>query len=262
MITKSQLKDAIYHIDSSWYLGDRSGFLHSENEPATGILKKNYAAIKTEILNNFDATLIHLKTNYTPYSADTSGWKSINFYTYFLKYPDNCKKFPVINSIVNQIPNKCMAMISVLEPGAKIAPHIGDTDGIDRHHLGIKIPSEDSSLVGLQIKRETRHWSEGEVLSFCNMHRHRAWNLTNEYRVVLIVDTIRSDLISKQYDVAAKTLAVIAMKHIARQTPALKSIPKWLIRTIHTIFAATFKLILFIERKIGIHFMAITGRDN
>jgi len=148
-----------------------------------------------------------------------------------------------------------MAMISVMEPGTEIPPHIGDTDGIIRHHLGVSVPIEDPKQVGIKIKSETRGWREGEVLSFCNVHRHCAWNRSSQYRIVLIVDTIREEFIDRKYEIAGNTLAVIAMKQFATKAKFLKKMPFWLMKTFQIIFSYLFRIILYVERKFGMHLM-------
>ena len=44
-----------------------------------------------------------IKANFTPYAYEEKGWRTINLYSYFLRYEDNCKKFPVVDSVVREL---------------------------------------------------------------------------------------------------------------------------------------------------------------
>lgn len=140
---------------------------------------ENYAEIQTEVLNYYDAMQENFTPTYGYEDKPNFGWKSLSLYVYFLKSRSVCRSFPVTDSIVSQIPGMCGASISVLEGKSKIFPHIGDTDGIIRYHLGLRVPAGLPEL-GFQVKSEMRAWGNGEVLSFCTVHRHKAWNNTDQ----------------------------------------------------------------------------------
>jgi aspartyl/asparaginyl beta-hydroxylase (cupin superfamily) len=74
---------------------------------------------------------------------------------------------------------------SVFEPGAKLGLHINNDPYMYRAHLGIRVPQGD---VRFKVCDETVSWREGELLVFTPTNPHTAWNLSDEPRVVLIVD--------------------------------------------------------------------------
>ena len=155
-----------YYISDGWYKGDAPNF-YAEDEFSTGaVLEKNFLVIKNEILQFYQQHKDEIKANFTPYNYIESGWKTINLYSYFLKYPKACSHFPNLDAIVNTIPGMCLAQIAVLEPNTRIKAHIGDTDAIVRTHMGIRIPGEYPDL-GLRIRNEERGWQEGKTFSFC-----------------------------------------------------------------------------------------------
>lgn len=83
------------------------------------------------------------------------------------------------------------AGFSLLRPGVRIKPHIGYTADVLRLHLGVVVPCEDSSKVGLRVGEQTRGWSEGRTELFDDTQEHEAWNTSALARVVLLVDVLR-----------------------------------------------------------------------
>lgn len=79
---------------------------------------------------------------------------------------------------------------SIMQPGAYIRPHVGKRDYV-RHQLGLIIPSNDHKVVGLEANGVEYSYEEGKVFTFDNLHKHSAWNYSDDIRVVLIIDTER-----------------------------------------------------------------------
>jgi beta-hydroxylase len=76
---------------------------------------------------------------------------------------------------------------SVLKPMTQIKPHQGYQGDFLRCHLGLKIPKGKCSL---KVNNELRQWEDGKVLIFDDRDWHEACNLTNEERVILLIDFI------------------------------------------------------------------------
>ena len=66
-----------------------------------------------------------------------------------------------------------------------------------RCHLGLDIPG-DRSGYGLRVGNETTAWKQGKLLAFCEAQRHSAWNRTDKKRLVVIVDVLRPEFISRE----------------------------------------------------------------
>lgn len=79
---------------------------------------------------------------------------------------------------------------SVLEPGSRIAPHVGITNARLIVHFPLIVPENCGFCVG----GEMRHWQVGEALVFDDMTTHEAWNDSDRIRVVLIADLWRPEL--------------------------------------------------------------------
>lgn len=83
------------------------------------------------------------------------------------------------------------AGFSVLRPGVVIKPHLGHTADVLRLHLGVVVPIEDPTVVGIRVGSEIRGWREGECQLFDDTQQHEAWNKSALTRAVLLVDVLR-----------------------------------------------------------------------
>jgi len=79
---------------------------------------------------------------------------------------------------------------SVLEPGSRIAPHIGITNARLIAHFPLIVPEN----CGFKVGEETRQWEVGKALVFDDMTMHEAWNDSDRIRIVLIADLWRPEL--------------------------------------------------------------------
>ncbi len=82
------------------------------------------------------------------------------------------------------------AFFSYFEPGARLGLHVNQDPYMYRAHLGLIVPEGD---IGFKVCDETMKWKEGEILVFDSTNPHTAWNLTEEPRIVLILDFFRPE---------------------------------------------------------------------
>lgn len=239
-----------YYITKAWYKGPQPNFYNPDDFPAAQIMRDNYEAIKDEVMRYYAEQGHTMESNFTPYNYKEKGWKTITLYSYFFKYPAQCKKLPTLDRIANTIPGMCLAQISVLEPGTRLKAHFGDTNAIVRNHLGIRIPGTLPDL-GLRIRNEQRAWKEGDVMSFSIVNRHYAWNSTDQYRIILMIDFMLPEYMHKRYLVAGNTMAAIAMKYVATKCPYLKKMPDWLTLPIHRVLGLGAWAIIRLQRLFG-----------
>lgn len=80
---------------------------------------------------------------------------------------------------------------SVLEPGARITPHVGYTDQVLRFHFGLSCPRGDCQI---SINGYHYRWSVGEAMLFDDTVIHWAWNNTEFRRVILLLDLRKDEL--------------------------------------------------------------------
>ena len=121
-------------------------------------------------------------------------WKSIILYSYNKK-TDYSNYFPYTYNFFRKIPGVTMIMFSVMEPGAKLMPHIGPYKGVLRYHLALKTPKDYKSCY-INIKDSNNQiykysWREGEAFYFDDIFEHWVENNTNEERIILFIDVKR-----------------------------------------------------------------------
>lgn len=238
-----------FYIGREWYKGSEPRFYDVEKLPWVKLLEEHYPALREEIEGVFASDADAFPTNFTPYAYSEAGWRTVNLYSYFLRYPDACEKFPTVDRVVKQIPGMCLAQIAVLEPQTRIKAHMGDCNGLVRTHLGIRVPDGD---LGIRVGREVRRWEEGRCFAIQIAHRHYAWNRTDHRRLVLVVDVVRPEYFDQRYSIAGRALAAIAMKFCATKLPALKRLPQPLTRAIHAVLGLGFRARLWAQRHFGL----------
>ncbi len=96
-------------------------------------------------------------------------------------------------------------LFSLLRPGARIPPHHGFMNARLIVHLPVIVPVQCTLRVG----SETRAWREGELMFFDDSIEHEAWNLSQEPRIVLILDVWRPELTATERSLIATMFAAI-----------------------------------------------------
>ena len=118
------------------------------------------------------------------------GWQVYGLFDFPHGQPlhEGIRRCPFTASLIQQhIPSHGAAGFSVMHAGTRIKPHEGYDGSFLRCHLGLRIPKGDC---GLQVADEVCGWDVGKVIFFDDRLRHSAWNLTEEDRVILLVDFI------------------------------------------------------------------------
>jgi aspartyl/asparaginyl beta-hydroxylase (cupin superfamily) len=82
------------------------------------------------------------------------------------------------------------ASLSYFEPGAHLRLHVNDDTYMYRAHLGLIVPEGN---IGFKVCDEIVKWQEGELFVFNPTNPHTAWNLTENRRVIMIVDFFKPD---------------------------------------------------------------------
>ncbi len=197
----------------------------SENAfPAIRIEIENLLSTKNNILEPyFNASLVSDTANPND-GAGRGKWEVVNFYFWGKELKENCEACPQLDRLLKTIPGMLSAGISRLSPHTEIKPHYGDTNLIARCHLGLSIP-EGLPNCGLKVKNETREWQNGKWLVFCDAHEHSAWNKTDKFRYILIVDVVLPEFVGKKKNIAANVRSLLALQKKLDANPKLKKLP-------------------------------------
>ena len=162
----------------------------------TRIFRKNWRAIR----NEYRQYVTKKGKNTIPYQreineiigdCDSQGnkWRTL----YLRAYNRDTKliqHFPFTKSLIDRIPCT-LAYFSILEPGAKLDPHVGLYKGVVRYHLGLRVP-KDNRKCYINVNNHFLHWEKGKDIMFDDTYLHYVENNTNEERIVLFLDIRRN----------------------------------------------------------------------
>ena len=162
-----------------------SMFKNSRHFSFTGVMEENWRSIyeeflgiKTELIDWFERDLYG------------EGWQVFGLFDFPHGQPleKGIRGCPLTAELISHhIPRHGAAGFSVMRAGTRIKPHTGYDGSFLRCHLGLRVPVGDC---GLQVGDDVSGWQEGKVIVFDDRAQHSAWNLTDEDRVILLVDFI------------------------------------------------------------------------
>jgi hypothetical protein len=110
------------------------------------------------------------------------------------------RKYPTVwNKLLQHYGDDCItASYAVLEPGAVIKRHTG-AENREAYNLRIHIPLiVPTGDIGMEVYGEFVDWSD--LFGFDNQKIHSVWNLTQEKRLIFIIDLKRTILDLPQGD--------------------------------------------------------------
>ena len=168
-----------------------SAVLNPNDYEWTRLFRDKWLDIRNEFLTYAKSNNIplHKQINRITGSCDTKNkWKTL-FLKAFNVDTNLCKHFPITKQLIDNCPCT-LAFFSILEPGARLIPHVGIFKGVLRYHLGLIVPNETEKCY-LNIDGKKLHWKEGSDIMFDDMFEHYAVNETSEPRVVLFMDIQR-----------------------------------------------------------------------
>ena len=226
---------------------DEISFYNPKNITSLKSIEENWKEISEEIQDY----LYENKKKLTPYFDPNlvnkrKSWKITTFKAWSWNNYNNINSCAKTFEILSRLPNLLSASISVLEPGATIKPHRGDTNAIIRCHLPIQIPKK-LPLCGIKVKYEERSWINGKLLAFNDAAWHTAWNQSKERRIILIFDIIRPEFYYKKYTVSSKVLTSIFIKGLLHRFGKKEIINKKLTHYFISFFSLPINLLLRIN---------------
>jgi aspartate beta-hydroxylase len=165
----------------------------SDLEAATDDIREELVAVMREDAREFRPYVSH------PDGSPLNQWKELNrsprWSTYFLwkdgvRLAEPCAKCPTTEAASRAAPVidaenfGPTIMFSQLAPHTTIPPHSSSTNARLVIHLPLIVPEGCRFRVG----NETREWREGKAWVFDDTIDHEAWNDSDEYRVILMID--------------------------------------------------------------------------
>ncbi len=186
--------------DLGGYSGSFPRFHSTEDFPQFQTLERRWTTIRDELSSSDGFQQLN-----APHSSEEGGWKGMYLNNFGWLNRSNIQAAPQLVSILSEIEDVVFVAVSILEPGAKLEPHWGDSNTTVRCVLGLKVPGEAPNCC-LIVGGEMRSWREGGLLLFSECYLHSAVNLTTERRVVLTVDIVRPEFASIKPTICANVL--------------------------------------------------------
>jgi aspartate beta-hydroxylase len=165
----------------------------AELEAATDAIREELVAVMRTQGDHFQPYVAH------PDGSPLNQWTELNhsprWSTYFLwkngvRLDEACARCPRTAAASEAIPVidaenfGPTIMFSVLAPRTHIPPHSSVTNARLVVHLPIIVPPGCRFRVG----NETREWRSGRAWVFDDTINHEAWNDSDEYRIILMID--------------------------------------------------------------------------
>jgi len=162
--------------------------------PFLGVFKDNKKIIKDEVLTLMDEKWDSWNEDNLYNQKD--GWTVFPFYGFGVWLEDNCKKCPIITSILQRLPGLKTASLSKLTSNTKLKPHKGWaclSNTVLRCQYGI-IVHDKCELI---VEEERYTMKEDDVVVFDDSKTHYAENNGSKDRIVLILDIERPEYVEK-----------------------------------------------------------------
>ena len=150
---------------------------------------------------------------------DGRDWRMFVMKAYGYEVIDNLADAPVLARILKRCPEVLSATYSFLAPGKHVPEHRGPFRGILRFHLGLSMPRDAHGNLGniLWIDGSPHLLDNGEPLLWDDTYPHELLNMTDEVRVVLLLDVWRPEMPA---DMAALSKVVVGgMRAMCRANP-------------------------------------------
>ena len=175
------------------YRGDKMPYPDIKtNFPKHYILQNNWEKIRDEVLELYNREgMKKIKGDLFFTDIPDDNWKRFYIKWYNESSEESKCKLPFTTSLIDSIPEIKIAMISVLEPGAVIVPHLGFFKGCLRYHLGLSTPKSENCKI--KVDGIPYQWMDGEDVLFDDTFVHEVRNDTDKPRFILFCD-IRRDL--------------------------------------------------------------------
>ena len=208
--------------DGTPYHGEDPNYYKPQEYPWAVDMENHWSEIKPQVIKFIDEREKAFSSNANHYKGlGSSQWTSLTFSFWGVKVSGSLEKdCPALAAHLAKIPGLVSVSFSQLAPQSSIDEHRGNTNAIFRCHYGIEVP-EGLPNCGFRVNGEDRGWEEGKWLFFNDAQKHTAWNKTNKRRILLIIDVVRPEFLSKQKTICAKQIAARSFS----KRPYLKNLP-------------------------------------
>lgn len=204
------------------YVSDEQAYVDCSAVPGIKTLEANYNVVLGELNEYVSKNKLQGHFNTTMVDKAES-WKVRSLRVWDVEMYEIQKHFPKTMALIDAVPDVVGISFNLLEAQSKIKPHCGDTNGIIRCHLGLKIPAGAPDCA-LKVKGEVQGWEEGKVLSFIDAYPHEAWNLSNDYRILILFDILKPEFKKRRNKICATVLSSLYVQRLGNIWPGLYNV--------------------------------------
>eukprot|EP00049_Salpingoeca_infusionum_P025053 m.17876 g.17876 ORF g.17876 m.17876 type:complete len:334 (+) comp7605_c0_seq2:201-1202(+) len=150
---------------------------------------------------------------FRPDLVNRSGvWTTLGLKAWGIQSQKLLDQFPETMKVLDQIPGVIGISFNHLAADGEVKLHQGNSNGITRFHMGLKVP-QDVSDCYFKVGTEKRKWEEGKLFGFCDAHWHTARNGSDQSRYILLFDVVKPELLHMQNYICARVVADLAMQY-------------------------------------------------
>ncbi len=201
-----------YAFDGKGYKGNNPPYYSLDGTGWFDKLKQQLPAIQRSVTNFLRTEGLDITSYFHVTRVDGKSWDVVPFMLWGQRNERMIEIGGEVFSYFNEIPGMVSLSVSILQPQTRIKGHAGDTDATYRMHVPIYIPSQLPDC-GIKVAGVSRAWEREDVLVFNDACYHEAWNLTDEPRVVLIVDVVKKEYLSQTREIADHIMSVVLYEH-------------------------------------------------
>jgi len=232
------------------YLGKLDYFFDPALFPELKPLTDNWERMRDEVLA-YEHKLGEVREmdSHVPPTNTQNQWSLTYLMNYRWMFHDNLKRFPVVASVVAQIPNAVFATISILPPHTDILPHCGNCNGIVRAHIGLVVP-EPEPTCAIRVGDEMHGWKEGGLLTFTIVNRHAAWNHSDHRRYIVIVDIVPEMHRHRTMEICSKNLGTSTFNTLYDRFSLVRRLPNAVHEFMCQVFSVFWRVYLPVQRRV------------
>jgi beta-hydroxylase len=167
-----------------------TSLIDQQHFPELSILEEDWEVIRDEALALYENGHIAVKDDLPASSFyKDNRWTSFYLKVYDADIPSARELAPKTLALIDSVPGMNLALFACLNPGKKLNRHHDPFAYTIRYSLGLSTPN--SAECGLVVNGENYQWQDGEAVLFDETFLHRAYNQTDQPRIILMTDIDR-----------------------------------------------------------------------
>ncbi len=215
-----------YSYKGKKYIADTPPYYYPDGVEWHDRLKKDLPQIKETLLSFLKLDGLDIKEYFNTTMVEGKRWETVSFMFWNLRNEKIINKGRDVFAYFKNVPGMVSLSVSILQPQTHIKGHNGDTDAIYRIHIPIFIPAGLPDC-GITVGGVTRPWQENELIVFSDAHFHEAWNMTDQPRVIMIMDVIKEEFLPQTDNVCGNVLSALKYQRLRLKHKFIGKFPGW-----------------------------------